>query len=401
MKQIKKITILGATGSIGQSTVDIICNAPDKFDVHAVTANLNVKDLADIARKTNAAKAVIADEKSLPSLKTYLSDTDIECLAGQDEIEICAGEKVDIVMNSIVGFAGLKPLVNAIRNKNNVAIANKEPLVAAGSYIMELVKEHNVKILPVDSEHNAIYQVFENHNKDKIDKLILTASGGPFLDWKKEDIDCATPEQAIAHPNWDMGAKISVDSASMMNKALEIIEAAILFDMPADKIDVVIHRQSVIHSIVSYKDGSMLSQMGQSDMRTPIAYALSCPERLERGGNKLDIHQMSQLTFERPDTNKFPAITYAYKCLSLGQAACIAFNASNEVAVASFLNNEISFGDIMVCNIHAVDVLYPKHKETALKTIEDIEDLDHTIRHAIKEFIHSECSAPTTRKINA
>ena len=401
MKHKKKITILGATGSIGQSTADVVCNSPDKFDVHAVTANINVKELADIAIKTNATKAIIADESRLQELKNALYDSDIECLAGHNEIEKCAGEKVDIVMNAIVGFAGLKPLVSAIRNKNNVAIANKEPIVAAGASIMELAKAHNVDILPVDSEHNAIYQVFENHNKDIIDKLILTASGGPFLDWKKEDIDRATPEQAIAHPNWDMGAKISVDSASMMNKALEIIEAAILFDMPAEKIDVVIHRQSVIHSIVSYKDGSMLSQMGQSDMRTPIAYALSWPDRLERGGDKLDIHEMSQLTFERPDTDKFPAISYAYKCLSLGQAACIAFNAANEVAVASFLNNEISFGDIMVCNTHAVDVLYPKHKETALKTIEDIEDLDHTIRHAIQEFIHSECSALTTRKINA
>ena len=401
MKQKKKITILGATGSIGQSTVDVVCNAPDKFDVHAVTANSNATELADIAIKTNAKKAIIAEISHLKTLESALSYTDIECLAGQEEIEKCAGENVDIVMNAIVGFAGLKPLVNAIRNKNNVAIANKEPLVAAGAYIMDLAKEYNVRILPVDSEHNAIYQVFENHNKDKIDKLILTASGGPFLDWRKEDIAGATPDQAIAHPNWDMGAKISVDSASMMNKALEIIEAAILFDMPAEKIDAVIHRQSVIHSIVSYKDGSMLSQMGQSDMRTPIAYALSWPERLEHGGDILDLNQISQLTFERPDTDKFPAITYAYKCLSLGQAACIAFNAANEVAVASFLNNEIPFGDIMACNTHAVDVLYPKHKETALKTIEDIEDLDHTIRHAIKEFIHSECSALTTRKINA
>ena len=397
----KKITILGATGSIGQNTVDVICNSPDKFEVHAITANTDINALVEIAIKTNAKKAIIANQDSLDELTERLKHTKTQCLAGTEEIIACAGDPVDIVMNAIVGFAGLRPLVNAIKNKNNVAIANKEPLVAAGKNIMEMVGQNDVSVLPVDSEHNAIYQVFEEHNKSAIDKLILTASGGPFLDWDTDEMHSATPEQAVAHPNWTMGAKISVDSATMMNKALEIIEAAILFDMPAEQIDVVIHRQSVIHSIVSYKDGSMLSQMGHSDMRTPIAYALSWPDRLSKGGDILELDKLSQLTFEKPDKQKFPAIAYAYKCLALGQGACVAFNASNEIAVEYFLKGDISFGEIMQCNAYAVDVLHPKHHDKPLKTVEDIEELDHTIRHAIKEFIHSECSAQTKREINA
>ncbi len=388
MKHKKMVTILGATGSVGQNTIDVICNNRKSFDVYAVTANKNVKLLAETAIKVKAKLAVIADIYLEKELKHLVSPHNIEVLSGKEAIKNVAAHKVDVVMCAIVGFAGLKPIISSIINGNNVAIANKEPLVAAGEFITRLAKEKTVKIFPVDSEHNAIFQVLEENNKDKIDKIILTASGGPFLDWDKEKIDIATPEQALKHPNWDMGAKISIDSATMMNKALEIIEAAYLFGISGKQIEVVIHRQSVIHSMVSYKDGSILAQIGQSDMRTPIAYALGGGvNRLNKGGDILDIYELSTLNFEKPDTEKFIALKYAYKCLELGQGACITLNASNEVAVTAFLEKRISFGDIMRCNIYAIDNLYPKLAFRELITIEDVENLDKTVHLAVKEYI--------------
>tara|TARA_R110001592_G_scaffold16881_7_gene71480 strand:- start:4751 stop:5932 length:1182 start_codon:yes stop_codon:yes gene_type:complete len=391
MPSKKQITILGATGSVGQNTVDVIGQSPELFDVHAVTAHKNVTLLAQTAQKINARTAIIGDPTLLGDLQNLLKGSTVTAQAGFDAIVDSAGKPVDIVMNAIVGFAGLRPLIRALEQGNDVAIANKEPLVAAGEYITALARKNNATILPVDSEHNAIFQVFEQHNKGAIEKLILTASGGPFLDWDAQAIYNATPAQATAHPNWDMGAKISVDSATMMNKALEIIEAAYLFEMSGDQIDVVIHRQSVVHSLVSYKDGSMLAQMGQSDMRTPIAYALSWPERLSSGGTLLDIHALSNLTFEKPDFEKFPALHYAYKCLELGQGACIALNAANEVAVSRFLDQTIKFGDIMKCNAYIIDSLYPQLPPYALKTVEDIEKLDHTVRQESENFIRARC----------
>ncbi len=384
MSSKKKISILGVTGSVGQNTMEVILSAPDKFDVYAITANENIELLASSAIKLKAKKAVIANPSLENDLIKLLYAHDIEVLSGSKNIESIAGEPVDLIMAAIMGFAGLRPIVRALEQGINVAIANKEPLVAAGKYIMDLAKEHGAKILPVDSEHNAIFQVFEEHNRTAIDKIILTASGGPFLNWSKQDIDKATPEQAIAHPNWVMGKKISVDSASMMNKALEIIEAHYLFDMPASKIDVLVHPQSAIHSMVSYVDGSILSQMGASDMRTPIAYALAYPQRIDSAGAKLDLTKLTELTFQQPDFDKFPALSYAYKCLELGQSACITLNAANEVAVDLFLSNKISFAEITKIIAYAVDELYPTFKIKSLKTIEDIEELDNTVRLAIK-----------------
>ncbi|MCK5383980.1 MAG: 1-deoxy-D-xylulose-5-phosphate reductoisomerase [Alphaproteobacteria bacterium] len=397
------VSILGVTGSIGRSTIDVITNSPDLFDVYAVTAHKNVSRLAEIAKRLSAKKAIIADETQKEKLQSLLEGSSVTVEAGQNAVISAAGEKVDLVVAAIMGFAGLKPIIAALEQGNNVALANKEPLVAAGEMIMALAKENNANILPVDSEHNAIFQVFEEENRAQIDRLILTASGGPFLHWNKEEMDAATPEQAVAHPTWNMGAKISVDSATLMNKALEIIEAAHLFSMSADKIDVVIHPQSTIHSIVSYKDGSMLSQMGASDMRTPIASALGWPNRLDKGGNILDITMLTEgngLTFEKPDTDKFPSILYAYKCLELGQAACITLNAANEVAVARFLNHEIAFGDIMRCVTYSIDILLPKLAASkicgrnGLKTVGEIEKLDTIVRQATNEFIDISCKAP-------
>ncbi len=385
----KKITILGITGSIGQSTVKVILSEPEMFDVYAVSAHKNVEQLAKDAISLKAKIAIIADETLRERLEELLSDSDIQALSGAQAIEGVSAHKVDLVMAAIMGFAGLRPIIRALEKGINVAIANKEPLVAAGAQIMEIAENHGAKILPVDSEHNAIFQVFENDNRNAIDSLILTASGGPFLDWDKADMDKATPEQAIAHPNWDMGKKISVDSASMMNKALEIIEAHYLFNMPSEQIKVLIHPQSCIHSMVSYNDGSILSQMGASDMCTPIAYALSWPERMDTPGKTLNLEQLTNLTFRQPDFDKFPSLAYAYKCLELGQHACIAMNAANEVAVETFLNGAISFGDIMKCVSYAVDELYSDISSYPLKTIEDIEKLDDTVRNAVRKFTNT------------
>jgi 1-deoxy-D-xylulose-5-phosphate reductoisomerase len=399
----KTVTILGVTGSVGRSTVDVISKSHDLFNVQVVTANKNVAKLAQVAKTLGAQKAVIADESKKAELESLLAGTGITVEAGQEAIICAAGEKVDLVVAAIIGFAGLKPIIAALEQGVNVAIANKEPLVAAGEMLVALAKETGANLLPVDSEHNAIFQVFEEANREQIERLILTASGGPFLRWNKEEMNTATPEQAIAHPTWSMGAKISVDSATLMNKALEIIEAAHLFSMPAEKIDVVIHPQSTVHSIVSYKDGSMLAQMGASDMRTPIASALGWPKRLNNGGDILNIAVLTQgngLTFEKPDTDKFPSITYAYKCLGLGQGACITLNAANEVAVARFLDYKISFGDIMRCVAHSIDDLYPELVTSGLcdknnlKTIEDIEKLDTLVRQATNKYIDTSCKTP-------
>lgn len=386
MSSKKKITILGVTGSIGQSTTDVILSASDDFEVYAVTANKNVKKLASSAIALGAKKAIIADTSLEADLQSLLNKHDIIIESGSEAIINAAAYPVDLVMAAIMGFAGLRPILRALEQGTNVAIANKEPLVAAGDLILQTARQNNAKILPVDSEHNAIFQVLEDHNRSSIDKIILTASGGPFLDWSADEIALATPEQAISHPNWAMGKKISVDSATMMNKALEVIEAVHLFGFPADMIEVIIHPQSTIHSMVSYIDGSILSQMGASDMRTPIAYALAWPERMDSSGKKLNLKELTKLTFKEPDFDKFPALRYAYKCSNLGQAACITLNAANEVAVDLFLRKKIGFSGIMQSVSYAVDEFYPKISDITLKTVEDIEELDNTVRHAVERF---------------
>lgn len=366
--------------------MDVILSCPNMFDVWGVTANSNVKLLAQTAIKLNAKTAIIADTLLEAELKQLLINHDVKVLSGHKAIEDIAAQDADIIMAAIMGFAGLRPILRALEQGTNVAIANKEPLVAAGKYIMELAHRNGARILPVDSEHNAIFQVFEEQNRAAIDKIILTASGGPFLNWSAENIAKATPSQAIKHPNWNMGKKISVDSASMMNKALEIIEAHHLFNMPAEKIEVLIHPQSVIHSMVSYIDGSVLAQMGASDMRTPIAYALAYPDRMDSGGGKLNIDELCGLTFTKPDFDKFPALHYSYKALELGQGACIALNAANEVAVDLFLQKKIGFSDIIKLVSYAIDELLSDIPAISLKTIEGIEELDNTVRCAVKDY---------------
>ncbi|MCB1782892.1 MAG: 1-deoxy-D-xylulose-5-phosphate reductoisomerase [Alphaproteobacteria bacterium] len=391
MSSRKKITILGATGSVGRAAQDIIKSAPERFDVQVVTAGTNAKSLAQAAKQLDARKAVIADENKLAELKELLSDTNIETAAGTNAISECAGEPADLVLAAIVGLAGLRPILNALEAGINIAVANKEPLVAAGQLVTELAKKTGAKILPVDSEHNAIFQVFEEQNRAEIEKIILTASGGPFRESTKEQMAKATPAEALAHPNWTMGRKISIDSATMVNKALEVIEAHYLFNMPAEKIEVLIHPQSIVHSMVSYTDGSVLAQMGASDMRTPVTYALGWPERMEGCGDKLDFTKIKSLTFSAPDLDKFPSLSYAYEALEKGQAACITLNAANEVAVDAFLNEKISFPQITECIRYALDnIPRASHSEKELG-IEDIEALDRTVRDLTTRYI-AQCS---------
>lgn len=360
----KTINILGATGSIGQSTADVILSAPDKFDVNVITAHHNEGLLLELAEKLGA-NAAILTSKSPEALYEALT------------------VDVDITVAAIMGMAGLKPLMIAIEHSKSVAIANKEPLVAAGPQVLAAAEKHGTTLLPLDSEHNAIFQVFDSENPDGIEKIILTGSGGPFRTWDQEQIQNATPAQALKHPNWSMGKKITIDSATMMNKGLEVIEAHYLFNMVPDKIDVVIHPQSVIHSMVEYKDGSILAQMGASDMRTPIAHALAWPERMRTPGDRLDLAQLSRLDFETPDYERFPSLPLSYQCLKQGQASCIVLNAANEIAVEAFLDNKIGFIDIMRCISDTLDLV----NGSSILTLNDVEMLDYEARSRAQELI--------------
>jgi len=329
---LKTINILGVTGSVGKAVVDVVLANPGRFDVQVVSAHSDAEGLAELAEQLGAERAVLTSKDAL-----------------------VLDEEVDVTVCAIAGMAGLPSMMDAIECSKAVAIANKEPLVAAGDLVMAAAKEHGTQLLPIDSEHNAIFQVFEEGNRAAVERVILTASGGPFREWEKVDIDEATVEQALKHPNWVMGRKITVDSASMANKALEVIEAHYLFGLPADKIEVLVHPQSVVHSMVEYIDGSVLAQMGASDMRVPIAHALGWPERIVSGGERLDLAAMARLDFEAPDMDKFPFLAMAYECIAAGQYACVAMNAANEVAVEAFLLGRIGFGDIYNVARHCLD----------------------------------------------
>ena len=382
---IKTINIFGVTGSIGQSTADVILSHSHSFDVKAVTANSNVEKLAVLARQLNAECAVVADYTHYEALQEALDGTAVKAMAGTEALLEVASMPVDLTMAGIVGMAGLPPLVKSIEYSKAVAIANKEPLVAAGEQVMALAEKYGTVLLPTDSEHNAIFQVFEQENRDQIERLILTASGGPFRSYSRAQMVDITPEQAVTHPNWSMGAKISVDSATMMNKALEVIEAHHLFAMPADKIDVRVHPQSIIHSMVEYSDGSVLAQLGAPDMRTPIAYCLGWPHRISSPGQKINWSQFTNLTFEDVNDEAFPSIGLAYDCIKAGQQSCIAFNAANEVAVDAFLQGEISFLDIGGVIGQSLDSL----TRVGLGSINDVIEYDGLVREQSRTYINT------------
>ena len=342
----RKVSVLGSTGSIGMSTLDLFEQAGVDLEVVALVAGRNVGRLAEQALRWRPQIAVIEDEAQLPALRAKLAGSGIETAGGSPAVVEAAGRDAQWVMSAIVGFAGLAPTMAAARSGAVVALANKESLICAGPALLRTAKLAGGAVIPVDSEHSAIFQVFSPSNAQHVSRLILTASGGPFRGWTREQMARATPEQALAHPNWSMGQKISVDSATMMNKGLEVIEAAYLFAMPPERVDVLIHPQSIVHSLVEYADGSTLAQLGPPDMRAPIACAFAWPDRLPWPAPKLNLPTVGPLTFEEPDMARFPALRIAKEALAAGGGAPAAMNAADEIAVAAFLDRRIGFLDI-------------------------------------------------------
>jgi 1-deoxy-D-xylulose-5-phosphate reductoisomerase len=342
----RSITILGATGSVGASTVDLIKREPDFYRVEAVSARRNAAALAQTAREIRARVAVVADEASYGDLKTALAGSGIEAAAGEGALVEAAQRPADWVMAAISGAAGLKSALAAIERGATVALANKECLVCAGALFMKRAAATGATVLPVDSEHNAVFQALGAGRREDVKRVILTASGGPFRTWSLEQIKAATPEQALRHPNWVMGPKITVDSATMMNKGLELIEAHHLFALKPNEIDVLVHPQSVIHGLVEFRDGSVVAQMGSPDMRTPIAHCLAWPRRIDAPAPRLDLAQVRELTFEEADTVRFPALALARQAMAAGGAAPTVLNAADEVAVAEFIAGRIGFSGI-------------------------------------------------------
>jgi 1-deoxy-D-xylulose-5-phosphate reductoisomerase len=340
---VRSITILGATGSIGASTVDLIKRAPERYRVAAVSARRSATALAQIAREVRARFAVVADPAAYGELKDALAGSGIETAAGDGALLEAAQRPADWLMAAISGAVGLKPTLAAIERGATVALANKECLVCAGALFMRRAAITGATVLPVDSEHNAIFQALGSGTRDELKRVILTASGGPFRTWSLEAIKAATPEQALRHPNWSMGPKITIDSASLMNKGLEVIEAYHLFALKPEEIDVLVHPQSVVHGMVEFKDGSVVAQLGSPDMRIPIAHCLGWPQRIDGPAARLDLARVRELTFEAPDLVRFPALALARRVLETGGAAPTVFNAANEVAVAEFLAGRISF----------------------------------------------------------
>ena len=369
---MKTITVLGSTGSVGTQTVELLAAAPDRYAVRALVGGRNAALLAEQARQLHAECAVIADESALPALREALSGTGIATAAGAAAVVEAAGMGADWTMAAITGAAGLPPTLAAIRRGGAVALANKEALVCAGDAMLAAVRDHGATLLPVDSEHNAIFQAMADGNRGAIERITLTASGGPFRTASLEDMARARPEAALRHPVWSMGAKISIDSATMMNKGLELIEAARLFALPSEAIAVLVHPQSVIHGMVHYRDGSVLAQLGSPDMRTPIAHTLAWPERIATPAPRLDLAQLGSLTFEPPDEARFPALRLARAALEAGGGAPCILNAANEVAVAAFLERRIGFLDIATTVDHVLqEVVAP-----AVTTIEAVMALD-------------------------
>ena len=382
----RKIAILGATGSIGKSTLDLIERSPERFEVVAVTAATNSEALADIARRTGARLAVVADQSRVADLAERLSGTECRA-AGPEALSEAAAGEAELVIAAIVGCAGLEPVMAAVEAGKTVALANKEALVTAGALMTEAASRNGATLLPIDSEHNAIFQCLAGNRKDDVSRLILTASGGPFRKASLGEMRAATPAQAVAHPNWSMGAKISVDSATCMNKGLELIEAHYLFGLPSERIDILIHPQSVVHSLVEYVDGSVLAQLGSPDMRIAIAYALAWPERMATPAERIDLARIGKLDFEAPDVERFPALRIAREALEAGGAAPIVVNAANEVAVAAFLAGAIRFTDIVT----AVEEALQHADLAAPSTIPHVLEIDQITRRHVEAAMKAMC----------
>ena len=386
MNETKKrsIAILGSTGSIGTQTLQVVEEHPDKFEVYAITANTRVDELIQQARKFMPEAVVIADESKYTQLKEALADLPIKVYGGYESIcQIVESKPIDIVVTAMVGFSGLRPTINAIKAGKAIALANKETMVVAGELINELAMKHRTPILPVDSEHSAIFQCLAGEMNNKVEKLILTASGGPFRTFTKEQLEHVTVQQALKHPNWSMGAKITIDSASMMNKGFEVMEAKWLFGVGAEDIEVVVHPQSVIHSMVQFGDGAIKAQLGTPDMRLPIMYALTYPTRLSSSFERIDWNTLKELTFEKPNLELFPNLQHAYTAIAQGGNIPCVVNAANEICVAAFLEERIKFTDMPKLIARAME----KATYILKPTLDDYLETDKEIRALVKSWI--------------
>jgi len=388
---VKNIVILGSTGSIGTSTLDVISRFPDEFQVVGLAAGSNDQTLEDQIRLFKPDVVALSCKDAANRLRSRIGSTKTEVLEGDEGLcTVASLPQGDLVISSIVGGAGLQPTLSAIQAGRQVALANKEPMVMAGRLMQQEAHKHGVKIFPIDSEHSAIFQSMEGHRKKDIRRIVLTASGGPFWDWSGNDLERVTPEQALQHPNWKMGAKITTDSATLMNKGLEVIEARWLFDIPPDQIDVVIHRESIIHSLVEYCDGSVIAQLGHPDMRTPISYALKYPERIPLNPPLLDLGKIGKFTFYPTDSEKFPCLQLAYDALAGADGLPATLNAANEVAVQAFLKYQIAFLDIP----RVIQETMNAYSATPLTSIEEALEIDQWARRTATEVMKTCSSAP-------
>src|SRR5690348_11375937 len=378
---VRAVTVLGATGSIGDSTMDLLRASRDRYRVEALTANNNVEALAKLAREFDARFVAIGDANRLADLKAALAGTRTECGAGESAVIEAASRPADWVMAAVSGAAGLKPALAAVDRGASVALANKECLVCAGDFFMQRAAKAGACILPADSEHNALFQALSSGNREELVRVIITASGGPFRTWAAADIEQATLAQALKHPNWSMGQKITIDSASMMNKGLEVIEASYLFALTPDEIDVLVHPQSIIHGMVEFSDRSVVAQLGTPDMRIPIAHCLGWPERIKGPAAKLDLAKIGQLTFEAPDFQRFPGLRLAYDALRMGHGLTTVFNAANEVAVAAFIAGQIKFGAIARLVEATMETWSRSANLARLGSADDAIAVDHSARN--------------------
>jgi len=383
---MKRIVILGSTGSIGTNTLDIVTKFPEQFQVVGLTAGTNDDKLEEQLNLFKPAVVALSDELAAGRLRARCTDIRVEVLSGVDGVaQVAQLPEADLVISAIVGGAGLVPTLAAIRAGKNIALANKEPMVMAGQLMQDEARKRGLRIFPVDSEHSAIFQSLEGHRREDVRRLILTASGGPLWDLSKEQMQDVKPERALQHPNWKMGAKITIDSATLMNKGLEVVEARWLFDIPSRQIDVLIHRESIVHSLVEYQDGSVIAQLGLPDMRTPISYALKYPERMPLELPSLDLADIGKLTFHRPDHERFPCLGFGYEALRTGGTMPAIMNAANEVAVAAYLQEGIRFSDIA----EVIRTTMETHRTRDVRTLEDALEADRWAREKAGTLVHA------------
>jgi len=386
----KRLVLLGSTGSIGEQTLDVVSEFANRYEVTAMAAGRNVEKLAEQVRRFRPGLVSVADDEDAAELRTRLDGADVEIVTGADGLAAVATHPADMVVSGLVGAVGLAPTLAAIRAGRDIALANKEVMVMAGALILREVKAHEVRLLPVDSEHSAIFQALAGQRAADVERIILTASGGPFRTWDDARIAQATVEEALNHPNWNMGPKISIDSASLMNKGLEVIEARWLFDVTPEQVDVIVHPQSIVHSLVEYRDGSVLAQLGLPDMRVPIAVALAHPERLPLDLPRLDLAALARLDFEAPDRKRFPCLQLAFDALAADEAAPAVLNAANEVAVEAFLDGRIRFPAIAATNGAVLEAHIERGLVSELQSLDDVLAADAWAREVAAGVVAAE-----------